>query len=189
MSNYRNIDSADVSTSLVTKKLTTTQEKEVGELQEIAFCDTVSDESKTDFYSSRDACVITHKDADMVGYAGIHHANIQFENRNIQLGVLRGVCTKKEMRGTGIGTKINTKALKYLKERGDDVAFISADPETAKFYEKVGFVIFPRKHIWTNSKGVHKEDFGSMIAPVCSQELFEYILNGSDLLDVGDNEG
>jgi ribosomal protein S18 acetylase RimI-like enzyme len=78
--------------------------------------------------------------------------------------------------------------MEYLKNNGVEVAFLSVDLDNESsiaFHKKNGFVMLPQKYSWTNSSGELKEDKGAMIAPVNSQELFNYILKTNKVLYVG----
>lgn len=169
------------------EKLEAEQEKEVKALQNITFTDVDDDEAEEDFYHPRSAQVLAYAGDELVGWAGIHETEQEFQSRKIKLGGY-GICTHPEWQGKGIASRVSKRAIEFLKERGNEVGFLSIDPSneaSVRLHQKNGFVMLPRKFSWTNSKGEVKQDDGGMIAPINSEELFEYILNGSDILYVG----
>ncbi len=174
-------------TIAVVDPLSEQQLVQVQKLQAEAFSDLEPEEIEDDFISPEDASVIAMLNDELVGYAGIHHANIVFEDKKVKLGGFGGVCTRSDMRGKGIATRVINSAMEYLKQRGDDVAFLGVDlsKHTQQLYEKAGFVLLPRKFSWEDAKGNLKTDDGGMIAPINSPQLFDYILQSKTTLHVG----
>jgi len=70
--------------------------------------------------------------------------------------------------------------MEYLQGQGCDIAFLSVDTgrEAHPLYERLGFKMLPKPFIYANIRGELKESDGGMIAPLCSQELFECVLRG-----------
>lgn len=172
---------------VIVDELTDERQRAVDGLQKIAFADVDPQEIKEDFYVPRDAHVLASVENDIVGYASIHHADVEFEGKKIALGGFGGVCTREDMQRREIATRICQVAMEHLKQKGYDLAFLSVDlaKGTSGLYEKVGFVLLPRKFSWKNVHGEIKEDVGGMIAPMSSPELFEHVLKGEDIFYVG----
>ena len=147
------------------------QEEQIRKLQEKVFSYIDEKEVKEDFYHP----------------AGVHMTEQLFKDKKIKLGGY-GICVDTDYQGKGIGSLVSKKAMEYLKENGVEVAFLSIDPTnklSLALHRKNGFIVFQRKFCWTNSNGLLMEDDGAMIAAVNSKELFEFILNSSQALYVG----
>ena len=171
----------------VLEKLTEEQAEAVSDLKKLVFNNVSHEEAIEDFYHQESAHVLAYIGNELVGWAGVHETKQVFEDIIIRLGGY-GICTHLDWRRKGIASKISMEAMKFLKENGCEVAFLSVDPvntASVKLHQKNGFSILPRYYSWTNSRGQLKQDDGGMISPVNSQELFEYILNGTDVLYVG----
>jgi len=172
---------------VVVVDLSEEQRNDVSVLQKLSFTDVSEEEASEDFYNPEIANVLAYVGKKLVGWTGIHRSDIVFEDKPIKLGGY-GICTHPDFQGRGIASLMSAEAMKYLKNSGVDVAFLSVDLNnipSIKVHKKNGFVEFPRMFSWINSKGETKQDDGGMIAPVNSQELFEYILYGGDNLFVG----
>lgn len=167
--------------------LTEKQLQDRKRLQALCFPDVDPKEIKEDFYNPTIANVLAYINGQLVGWAGIHQADIEFEGKRIKLGGF-GICTHPDWQRKGIASKVSQKAMGFIKDQGCDIAFLSVDlsnKTSVKLHQKTGFVSLPRKFSWTNVHGEVKKDNGGMIAPLNSQELFEYVLNGKDVLYVG----
>jgi ribosomal protein S18 acetylase RimI-like enzyme len=172
---------------VVFEKLTEEQGRAVSDLKKLVFSSVSDEEAEEDFYHPESAHVLAYIGNELVGWAGVHETEQVFEDKIIKLGGY-GICTHPDWQRKGIASKISLEAMKFLKENGCDVAFLSVDPAniaSVRLHQKNGFVMLPRDYSWTNSKGELKQDSGGMISPVNSQEIFEYILNGKDTLHVG----
>jgi ribosomal protein S18 acetylase RimI-like enzyme len=171
----------------VVEKLDGEQQKAVKELQKLAFAGVDDEEAKKDFYHPASAQVLAYIGKKLIGWAGIHEAEQDFEGKKIKLGGY-GLCTHPEWQRRGIAGKVSQAAMNFLRKKGCEVAFLSVDPSntaSVRLHQKNGFVMLPRDFSWTNSRGETKRDSGGMIAPVNSRELFERILNGKEVLFVG----
>lgn len=163
------------------------QKKQIHELQLEVFSYIDDQEAKEDFYHPESAHVLAYFGDKLVAWAGVHIVEQTFQGISIKLGGY-GICVHTNYQGQGIGSTVSKRAMEYLQNNGVDVAFLSVDLEKEvplALHKKNGFVTLSQKFSWTNSKGQLKEDSGAMIAPVNSQELFEFILNGNEVLYVG----
>ena len=169
-------------------ELSVKQREDMAQLMRQCFSYVDPKEAKEDFYTPHIARVLAYSAKDLVGYAGIHKVNVEFERKKIKLGGFGGVCTRPDMRGKGIATSVCAEAMEILKEKGCDIAFLSIDltKETDKLYKKFGFEQLGRKFSWRNIHGKLKSDRGGMISPVMSQELFKSVLKGRGIFYVGE---
>jgi ribosomal protein S18 acetylase RimI-like enzyme len=169
------------------KKPNKAQKEQIAKLQQEVFSHIDEKEIKEDFYHPESAHVLAYLDNELVAWAGVHTTQQIFQGKSIRLGGY-GICVHCNYQGRGIGSLISKKAMEYLKNEGIEVAFLSVDLDkkaSVAFHKKIGYKLLSRKFSWTNSKGELKEDYGGMIAPLNSQELFEFIKNGNDVLSVG----
>jgi len=172
---------------VIVEKLSEEQEKAVSALQKLAFTGVSDEEVEEDFYHPKSAQVLAYIGKELVGWAGIHETEQEFERKKIKLGGY-GICTHPNWQRKGVARKVSQAAMDFLKDKGCEVAFLSVEPSnlaSIKLHQKNGFVMLPRDFSWTNSKGKVKQSDGGMIAPVNSKELFEHILNGKEVLYVG----
>lgn len=184
MSNDQFINSITIK---VVEKPSQTQIIEIFKLQQEVFSYIDEKEAKEDFYHPESAHVLAYLGDDLVSWAGAHISQQLFQDKSIRLGGY-GICTHTNYQGQGIGSLVSKKAMEYLKDSGVEVAFLSVDLDNESsiaLHKKNGFVMLSQKYSWTNSNGELKEDKGAMIAPVHSQELFQYILKGNEVLYVG----
>jgi len=169
------------------EKFTDKQKKDIKDLQKQVFVNIDKKEAKEDFYNPELAGVFAYVDDKLVGYAGIHESEVEFEGEMINLGGC-GIGVREDMRRKGIATKMCQEAMKYLESKDYDVGFLSIDlskPWTDKLHKKFGFVHLPRKFSWKNIHGDIKESKGGMIAPIGSKEKFEKVLKGKNVFYVG----
>ncbi len=163
------------------------QAREISRLQKLCFVDVDDDEAEEDFYHSPLIQVLAYIGNELVGWAGVHVAEQTYNGKQIKLGGY-GICTHPEFRKMGIATKIAGEAMKFLREKGCDIGFLSVNPtdnNSVKLHQKYGFVMLPHNFSWTNSKGEVKEDIGGMVAPIISERLFNFVLNSPDSFYVG----
>lgn len=169
-------------------KLSKLQVDELLELQKLAFPNVSDQEAKEDFYHPISSHLLAYRRDELVGWAGIHTRTVIFDGKEIKLGGF-GICSHPDWQRKGIASKVSALAMDYLAKQRCDIAFLSIDPTnlaSKKLHVKNGFVDLPRRFTWKNVHGEMKGDMGGMIAPVISQELFEYVLTGQGEFHVGD---
>jgi GNAT superfamily N-acetyltransferase len=161
--------------------------KEIFKLKKLCFINVDEKEIKEDFYHLPSIQILAYDNSALVGWAGVHITEQNYRGRQIKLGGY-GICTHPDFRQMGIATKVAEEGMKYLKENGCDIGFLSVNPndeKSIKLHQRYGFVMLPQHFSWKSSKDVFKEDIGGMIAPIGSNELFNYVLNGRDTFYVG----
>ena len=177
----------DAVTIKVVSVLDPVQQIQVAELQKIAFATVDAQEAQEDFYHRESCHVLAYLKHQLVGWCGVHETTQTYQGKEIKLGGY-GICTHPEWRGQGIASRVSKVAKDGLFKRGGEVAFLSVDPTnqaSVKLHHKNGFVMLHRDFSWINSQGELKQDRGAMIAPLNSQDLFEHILHGIDVLHLG----
>jgi len=149
-------------------------------LQIACFSERVTtEEVEEDFISQPVARVLAYHQGELVACAPVFKRAVEYEGQTIIVGGF-GPCTREDLRGQGIGTLVCKAAMDYLRGQGCDIAFLSVDTEREShpLYERLGFEMLSRPFIYANIRGELKESDGGMIAPLCSQELFERVLRG-----------
>jgi GNAT superfamily N-acetyltransferase len=163
------------------------QQQAVKDLQTLAFPNVADEEAEEDFCHPTSAQILAYIGDEFVGWAGIHETEQLFEGRSVKLGGY-GICTHPDWQRRGIANKVSQAAMDFLRDRGCEVGFLSVELSnnaSIKLHKRNGFVLLHRDFSWTNSKGKTKKDTGGMIAPINSQEQFDRILNGKEVLYVG----
>lgn len=156
------------------------QKDEMLRLQIACFSGQVAaEEVEEDFISRPVARVLAYHRGELVACASVFKREVDYEGRRIIVGGF-GPCTREDVRGRGIGTLVCRAAMDYLRGQGCDIAFLSVDTgrESHPLYERLGFKMLSKPFIYANIRGELKESDGGMIAPLCSEELFERVLRG-----------
>ena len=157
------------------------QKDDMLRLQIACFSEQVTaEEVEEDFNRPPVARVLSYHQNELVACAEVFKREVEYEGQRITLGGF-GPCTREDLRGQGIGTLVCKAAMDYLRRQGCDIVFLSVDTkrETHPLYERLGFKMLPQPFIYANILGELKKSDGGMIAPLCSQELFELVLRGN----------
>ncbi|OIN93748.1 hypothetical protein AUJ38_03050 [bacterium CG1_02_42_9] len=79
------------------------------------------------------------------------------------------------------------EGLKLLKKEKCDIACFNVDlkKEAYLLYEKVGFKTMMRKISFENIKGEIKYDAGTMFIPLCSQAVYDYVMQSKNTFHYG----
>jgi GNAT superfamily N-acetyltransferase len=143
------------------------------------FPDVTAEEVEEDFCRPPVARVLAYSQGELVAGAEVFSREVEYEGQAIRVGGF-GPFAREDVRGQGIGTRVCQAAMNYLKEQGCDVAFLSVDTKRKShpLYERLRFKMLARPFIYANVHGELRESDGGMIAPLCSEKLFEYVLNG-----------
>lgn len=174
--------------------LTEEQRRHVRELQGRCFANVPYDELMEDFVAESMAKVLAYHEGAPVGCVSVFRRMIEYEGRSIILGGYGGTCTREDMRGRGIGTMMCQAAMDVLRREGCDVAFLAVGEKSgiAAFYERLGYVLLRKPFTFVNARGITKmpssDDVG-MLAPVCSREAFDLVMDGSEPLHLGPEQG
>lgn len=129
--------------------------------------------------------VVGYLEHEVVGTVNLHKRRIHYENRNLLLGGLGGVCTHLKHRRRGIALQLLTESMNALKKNSCDVAFLCTDiKKLGSLYAQLGFVPLNRTY---KATGISRETYyseGGMIAPVCSKSLFNRLRKDSGVFDL-----
>ncbi|UCE41824.1 MAG: GNAT family N-acetyltransferase [Candidatus Aminicenantes bacterium] len=138
------------------------------------------------FYSKPKTWILAFEKEQIIGRILLHKRIIRFNERDIILGGIGGVCIRRDKRNQGIATKMLELAMKILTKWDCDIAYLCADIEkTGALYEKVGFVPLNRPYtFYGQSRRLHEQNNG-MIAPINSRKIFNRVLRSRKKLHLG----
>lgn len=144
-------------------------------------------ENKEKYFSFPKAWLLAFEDNQIIGRIMLHKRTIKFGDKDIILGGVGGVCTRRDKRRQGIATKMLGESMKILREWECDVGFLCADIEkNGLLYTQVGFVPLNKPYTYYGRSGkLYEENYG-MIAPINSQNLFEELLNSDQKFHLGE---
>ena len=168
-------------------KLTPSQKESILKLQKECFSDVDRQSIEEDFIAESFARIFALKNQEIVGILRLFKRDIIFSGKKILLGGLAGTCVTESSRRRGVATKILKKGLEILKQEKCDIACLNADLEKRAYelYEEVGFKLMKRKISFENSKGKIKFDTGTMFIPVCSKQIYDYIIKSKKTFHYG----
>jgi GNAT superfamily N-acetyltransferase len=176
------------------EQLSGQQHEHVRLLQNECFATVPYDELMEDFVAEAFARVLAYSADEPVGCVSVFQRPIKHAGKTINLGGFGGTRTREDIRGRGVGTAVCLAAMDLLRERGCDVAFLAVGQSkgTAVFYERMGFRLPGRPLTYVNAQQKTRtppsDDVG-MLAPVCSEQVFEALLADSGPLHLGPELG
>jgi GNAT superfamily N-acetyltransferase len=173
--------------------LTDEQRRDVRQLQASCFSDVPYEELMEDFVAPSIAKVLAYSGHELLGCVSVFKRRIEHEGRQILLGGFGGTCTREDMRGRGIGTRVCEVAMECLRREGCDIAMLAVGPAsgTDKFYERFGFRLLGRPFVFVTASGRLKtpERDVAMVAPMLSEEVFDHVTRTRSPLNIGPEEG
>ncbi len=129
--------------------------------------------------------VIGYQNERMIGVINLLKRKIKFKQSEILLGGIGGVCTHAKFRHQGIASQLLQQAMKALKKAGCDIVFLCTDLDpSSTLYTRLGFVPLGRPYKATGASGKIYTDNDGLIAPVNSQEIFNQVLQDSQIFDL-----
>jgi predicted N-acetyltransferase YhbS len=138
------------------------------------------------FCSQPRAWILTFQGDQIIGRVLLHERTIKFKKRQISLGGVGGVCTRKDKRNQGIASIMLREAIAILKEWDCDIAYLCTDIEkTGSLYSRVGFVPLNKPYSFYGRSGKLHEQHNGMIAPLNSRGIFEEVLHAQGMLHIG----
>jgi len=138
------------------------------------------------FFSRPKAWILVFERNQIIGRILLHKRIIKFNDKNIVLGAIGGVCTRHDKRNQGIASIMLERAMKILKKWDCDIAYLCAEiKKTGVLYNRVGFVPINRPYIFYGQSGKLYEQENGMIASINSREIFEEVLHSKEKLHLG----
>ncbi len=98
-------------------------------------------------------------------------------------------CVTVAARGRGIGKEMVKRGLEILKqEKRCDVACLNADMKhhpTGGFYHELGFRLMKREISFEDLNGITRYDTGEVFIPLCSREIYDFIMTSDEIFRLG----
>lgn len=161
-------------------------------LQVVCFADVPAGEIFDYFVAEPIGSVLAWHGEEMVGCVSVFKRVITFAGRPVTLGGYGGTCTREDLRGQGIGSRLCRVAMDTLHAEGCDIAMLAVAPEgpTTRFYERQGYRALKRPFQIVTAKGQRATPGDvAMVAPVCSEAIFQRVLIGTEPLFLGPDKG
>lgn len=163
------------------------QKRQIEELGKECFSDVNSAEVEEDFVAESSGRLFAVEGEEIIGMLELFKRVVKFEDEEIILGGMGGVCVTENMRGQGIATKLLQKGLEILKKQNCEIACLNVNREKQayKLYEKLGFEFLNRNISYEDVNGKIKYDGDSMFIPINSQEKYEKVMNSKAVFHQG----
>jgi len=173
--------------SIPKKKITNSQQKDIGRLQKECFGNVDETEIKEHFFAEGFAMVLTYQNNGLVGILKLLKRQCEFDGFKFLLGGAAGACVTKCMRKQDIGSRLMKKGLKTLQQNGCAVACMNVDLEVKMygFYEKLGFKMMEREVSFDDIYGKRIYEKGTMFIPLCSNKIYNHIMNSHKTFHYG----
>lgn len=167
-------------------ELTPQEQKGLDLLNQECFGDVPQDEIEEDF-AYPDAFLFARIGQEVIARIGLYKRNVNFANQPIALGGIGGVCVTTKYRHHGIASSLIKRGLLKLKEEQCDLACLNVDLDKKIYgiYAKLGFTMMEREISFENVRGEVVREHGSMFVPLCSQEKYDLVMNGSETFHYG----
>lgn len=145
-------------------------------------------EDRDQFCSTPFAYILALEGDSVIGVVALHKREITYQGAEIVLGGFGGVYTVEEKRRKGVATTLLKQGMQELRSRGCDIAYLCTDIENqwlVEFYGYFGFVLLGRSCVYLGKSGRRYIEENGLIAPVESQDKFDLVLKGEEILDLG----
>lgn len=131
--------------------------------------------------------ILVFDQGSLIGVTAVFGRTILVNGERVLMGGVGRVRVRKDSRKRGVATKMMSRAMEVLKELNYDVAFLctNLDSFLADFYRKYGFVVLHKSYTYLGKSGKRYTDEDGMLAVVKSKEVFDKIIEGEDVLDIG----
>lgn len=168
-------------------KINSAQKRAIEKLQRECFADVDKESIEEDFIAEYFGRIFALQGNEIVGMIGLQKKRITFDGKVITIGGPVGVCVTQKMRRKSIATQLVKEALKILKKEKCDIACLNVDLKKRmyKLYQKLGFKFMKRKISFKNSKGEIKYDTGTMFIPICSKDIYNFVMSSKKTFHYG----
>ncbi len=156
------------------------------------FCFDKADDSlrRANHYFSQSCIRIVAKgsEGNLIGYLRLIKRHAEYLGEKILIGGIGDVAVHPLYRRQGVATQLLKKGMEILEREKCDVSLLFTDlEEKGGLYERVGFIPWRKPYRYHDKDGnvctVDKDE--TMLAPLCSHEVFERLLHKDDILEVG----
>ena len=147
--------------------------------------------SKDTHYSNPVEYILVFNKTELVGIQMLFLRKVIFENQNILIGGLGGLCVKKEFREKGIAKQLLAIAMSEMQKLSCDVSILFTNiknPRYLKLYGAYGFKVLNREYSFMSKSGKICTGKSAMIAPINSSKKYDLIVNSNKILNIGAGE-
>ena len=168
-------------------ELTSTHQAALVVLNNECFGDVSQTSIDEDFIAEPIAYIFAKNDGVIIARLAVFKRKVVFNNRDIILGGMGGVCVTENMRHKGVASMMLKQGLEILKSEKCDIACLNVDLDKKIYsvYEKLGFMMMPREISFENVNGEIVKELGTMFIPVCSSEIYDLVMNSSTTFHYG----
>jgi predicted N-acetyltransferase YhbS len=170
------------------RKLSRSQKRRIKELQQECFSRVSRKEIAECFIAKGFGWVLALQGNAIVGQIELFSRKVEFEGRRILLGGLGGTCVTVRTRNRGLGSTLVRKGIEILRQKKCGVACLNAnikDYPSGGLYYRVGFRLMRRPISFTDVRGKMRHDAGEMFAPICSNNVYESVMNSHTIFHMG----
>lgn len=167
--------------------LTPTHQQAIDKLNKECFSDVDPQEVAENFIAEPFGYIFALNEEKIIGRLALFKRQIKFANKDVVLGGMGGVCVSTTYRHQGVATEMLQHGLSVLHDEGCDVACLNVDLEKKIYgvYEKLGFTMMDRDISFENIHGQIIREPGTMFVPVCSQAVYDTIMNSTETFHYG----
>jgi predicted N-acetyltransferase YhbS len=157
------------------------------ELQKECFSSVNQAEAEKCFFAEPFGFLFASEDGMTVGQSELFIRKVSFEDRQVLLGGIGGVCVTGSMRNKGVGTQMVQRCVEILTEKRCEVACLNADIKGHPYglYHRLGFKVMERKVSFEDIDGRVRYDGSEMFLPLCSSETFDLIMKSDTTFHMG----
>jgi len=168
--------------------LTPGQTQRIKELQKECFSDVSREDIQQCFIAEGFGWIFAYENGIIVGQIELHSRTVLFEGKQVSLGGLGGTCVTAVARTRGIAKAMVKKGLEILRQEKSDVACLNADTEhhtSGGLYHQLGFTLMKRKISFEDVYGNTRYDSGELFIPLCSREIYDFIMKSDKTFHLG----
>lgn len=155
------------------------------ELQKECFSSVSREEVEQNFIAEPFGMIFASEGGVIVGQSEVLMRGVLFENKEVLLGGIGGVCVTSSARNKGIATQLVRMGIEVLRDRRCDVVCLAANPAGRPLYQRLGFKAMDRRISFEDVNGRIKYDDCEMFLPLCSNEIFELIMKSNKTFHMG----
>ncbi len=142
---------------------------------------------KDRYFSEPYAHLLAIEKRKVIGVTELFKRELIYEQQALTMGGFGFVTISKKKRRRGVATALLNRGMMDFKMQKFDTAFLITDINQAMIglYGKVGFVPLEKPFTYIGQLGTRYTEHNGMLAPVNSRDIFNRIINGKEILDIG----
>jgi ribosomal protein S18 acetylase RimI-like enzyme len=172
-----------------TDELSQSQRSRINELQKECFSHVSREDVEECFIAPNFGWIFAYENGAIIGQLELFNRKALFDGQEVILGGMGGTCVTASARHRGIAREMVRKGLEILKqEKRSDVACLNANlknfPLGGLYYE-IGFRLMERSVSFEDLHGHIRFDSGEVFIAVCSEEIYNFIMNSDKTFHIG----